>query len=156
MYNKNNKDRLYDLMGKINNINFPKKQMLIQETFLPADEKRLVVNDFLSYVSEELGLLENQQPKVDVDFDDNSMTQEHKSFGSYNPGTFEIKIVGCNRNLADVLRTLAHEMIHHKQNLNNELHEKSGETGSDHENTANAYAGILMREYGKKNPKIFE
>jgi len=142
-----NKNRLYEIFERVNGV-------LIKEENLPIDQKQLIVNDFISYVSENIGI--NEKPNVDVSFDQNEVAQKQKSFGSYNPLTYEIKIVGYNRNLADTLRTLAHELIHHKQNLDNELHEKSGETGSDHENEANALAGRLMRDYGKKNPKIFE
>jgi hypothetical protein len=40
------------------------------------------------------------------------------------------------------------------QNLNgNEL---NGEDGSDTENEANAMAGVIMREFGRENPEIFE
>lgn len=147
----NNKNRLYELMYRVGGLN---KQLICEEN-LPLDGKQLIVNDFISYVSEKLDINENI-PNVDVIFDKTDFTEKNKSFGQYNPNTYEIKIIGYNRNLADTLRTLAHELIHHKQNLNGELHEKSGETGSDHENNANALAGQLMREYGKKNPKIFE
>lgn len=142
-----NKNRLFEIFEKVNGV-------LLKEENLPIDQKQLIVNDFISYVSETIDI--DEKPSVDVSFDENEVAKEQKSFGSYNPMTYEIRIVGFNRNLADTLRTLAHELIHHKQNLNNELHEKSGETGSDHENEANALAGRLMREYGKKNPKIFE
>ena len=142
------KERLFELFKKVNGV-------LINEENLPIDKKQLIVNDFISYVSEEIGLDDNK-PKVMVMFDKTDFTEKHKSFGGYNPVTKEIHIVGYNRNLADTLRTLGHELIHHKQNLNNELTEKSGDTGSNQENLANALAGILMRNYGKKNPKIFE
>jgi len=36
------------------------------------------------------------------------------------------------------------------------IHQESGETGTDIENEANAMAGILMREYGKLNPTIYD
>ena len=79
-----------------------------------------------------------------------------KSFAGYNPNTKAIILVISNRNLADILRSLAHEMVHHLQNIENRLNNKSGETGSEEENEANSKAGVLMRNYGKINPKIFE
>ena len=148
---KKNRERLYELMHKVGGL---KKQLICEEN-LPLDGKQLIVNDFISYVSEKINI-DSSEPNVDVIFEETDFTQENKSFAGYNPKTFDIVVVGYNRNLADVLRSLAHELIHHKQNINNELHEKSGDTGSEHENEANALAGQLMREYGKKNPKIFE
>ena len=62
----------------------------------------------------------------------------------------------ANRNLADVLRTLGHELTHHRQNELGLLYTQSGETGSPIEDEANVVAGILMREFGKKNELIYE
>ena len=58
--------------------------------------------------------------------------------------------------MADVLRTLAHELVHHKQNEMGKLKIDSGKAGSDIENEANAKAGILMRDFGKEREEIFE
>jgi hypothetical protein len=64
--------------------------------------------------------------------------------------------VGVNRNLADILRTLGHELVHHKQNLDGKINAQSGITGSDEENEANAKAGVLLRKFGKINDDIYE
>ena len=47
-------------------------------------------------------------------------------------------------------------MVHAHQKESNELDITSGETGSSIENEANALAGVIMRDYGKENPMIFE
>ena len=71
--------------------------------------------------------------------------------------TKEIFVVTDNRLTADILRTLAHEMVHRKQDelglVRNEI--KDGADGSPIENQAHAVAGILMREYGRINKKIY-
>ena len=54
-----------------------------------------------------------------------------------------------------MLRTLAHELTHHKQNLAGILDPHSGATGTDEENQANANAGIVMRDFAKQNPEYF-
>jgi hypothetical protein len=61
-----------------------------------------------------------------------------------------------NRNMADVLRTLAHELVHHKQNELGKLDPNSGKTGSDIENEANIKAGIIMRDFGRGREEIYE
>jgi hypothetical protein len=58
--------------------------------------------------------------------------------------------------LADVLRTIAHEMVHHKQNLKGILNINSGQDASPEENQANQLAGLLLRVYGRNNPHIYE
>ena len=60
-----------------------------------------------------------------------------------------------NRHVVDVLRTLAHELVHAKQNELGLIGPDSGETGSDIENDANSIAGIIIRDYGKQNPSIY-
>ena len=131
-------------------------KQVLNEEFLANDERQVIIDQFLDYVYERLELKGDEKPVVEMLYDDDKYTQEYRSFASYHPGTYDIKIVAKNRNLADILRSLAHEVVHHKQNLLGVLHEKSGETGSKHENQANALAGSLMRDYGKINPKIYE
>ena len=53
------------------------------------------------------------------------------------------------------MRTLAHELTHHKQREENRIKPDSGETGSDIENEANAQAGVLMRDFADQNPGLF-
>jgi hypothetical protein len=77
-----------------------------------------------------------------------------KTFGQYNTVKKDIAVQLADRHIVDVLRTLAHELVHHKQR---HLHSKlDGSDGSDHENQANALAGKLMRQFGKKYPKLYE
>jgi hypothetical protein len=47
-------------------------------------------------------------------------------------------------------------LVHHKQNLDGRIDYESGETGSDIENEANAKAGVLLRDFGKKNNEIYQ
>jgi hypothetical protein len=58
--------------------------------------------------------------------------------------------------MADILRTLAHELVHRKQEEDGRLDIKSGETGSPIEDEANATAGVLLRNFGKINNSIYE
>lgn len=77
------------------------------------------------------------------------------SFGAYHHDkTISLSIL--NRHPLDVMRTLAHELCHYKQHLENKLDHRSGETGSPIENEANAMAGVIMRKWGKKNPDMFK
>ena len=73
------------------------------------------------------------------------------SFGVFDGKT--IRVVSDNRHPVDVLRTLAHELVHWKQRLSGM--EMDGETGSDVENQANARAGAIMRKFGEKYPECF-
>jgi len=111
------------------------------------------MKDFVDFASGELQLKDT--PKIHV-INSPEFTQKWKSFGGYQPMHNKIAIVIKGRGLADILRTLAHEMVHAQQMQLNKLDVSSGETGSPVENEANALAGVLMRNYGQKNPMIFE
>ena len=82
--------------------------------------------------------------------------RQNSSFGGYMPALGRIRVNVAERHRVDVYRTLAHELVHHRQNLDGRLDENSGDTGSDIENEANAVAGIIMRNYAKRNSNIFE
>jgi len=59
-----------------------------------------------------------------------------------------------NRHPIDILRTVAHEYVHHKQQ--SEGKKLSGHAGSTSENEANAKAGEIMRKYGDLHPELFD
>ena len=88
-----------------------------------------------------------------IKFAGDEYATEHKTFGTYNPSTNEIVIVKGVRHPVDVLRTLAHELVHHKQREDGK--ELNGEDGSDVENEANAKAGELMRKFRAVMPEVF-
>ena len=70
----------------------------------------------------------------------------------------KVVIYTKGRSLGDILRSLAHELIHYAQKQNNTLFtiDDPGATGSPVENEANACAGIIMRHFGQLHPQIFE
>lgn len=113
--------------------------------------RQQIIKEFIGYCKQRLEI--ETEPPIQFT-DDNKWAVEHRSFGSYNPKTNQTTVYIGNRNLGDILRTLAHELVHHKQR---ELGmEADGRTGSDIENQANALAGVLMRDYGKTNELIYE
>lgn len=116
-------------------------------------EKILTIEDFVEFASNRLGL--KKLPQIDF-VEDRDWAVQRRSFGQYNPNNNTLVVYIGNRNTADILRTLAHELVHHKQNELNKLENGSGKTGSEIENEANALAGVLMRDYGKINDTIYE
>lgn len=82
---------------------------------------------------------------------------EQPSFGGYAPSNKKIIVMSKNRHPMDIFRTVAHELVHHKQNEDGRLGHSAeeGSTGSDIENEANSMAGIVMRHFGKAFPDTF-
>ena len=113
-----------------------------------------ILHDFVRFAAEHLEL--KTLPKFDFVFD-SKQSVENKSFGGYRPGAEHITITVKNRHVMDVCRTLAHELVHFKQDLNDELaDDDAGSTGSPQENDANAEAAVIMRNWGKKHPDYFD
>ena len=114
-------------------------------------EKQNIIQDFLKYTVQELGI--ESLPKIHLVYDKSFATDNH-SFGAYKPESGELHVYVSNRNLADILRTFAHELVHHRQlELGMEM---DGSTGSETENQANSIAGVILRNYGKEHEMIYE
>jgi hypothetical protein len=107
------------------------------------------IKPFLPFAQEELQI--NQLPTIRVV--DRIPGADGTTFGCYRPEETTIYLVAKGRHSKDVLRTLAHELVHYKQDLQDQLHDESGVTGSEEENEANAQAGVVMRNYSEANPE---
>lgn len=110
------------------------------------------MRDFLLLCKEELKL--NHLPKITWETN-GFANSEQPTFGMFNNKNISIKVELRNRHILDIMRTLAHELVHYKQSLKGEITFNSGETGSAQENEANAVAGIIMRKFNKAHPKAF-
>ena len=113
-----------------------------------------ILHDFVRFAAEDLEL--KSLPQFDFVFD-TKRSMENKSFGGYAPGAEHITITVKHRHIMDVCRTLAHELVHYKQDLDTQLDDPdAGVTGSPQENEANARAAVIMRNWGKKHPDYFD
>ncbi len=125
--------------------------------FIKEDKTKVHLQDFLSHVSNELKL--ESLPQINL-LNDKGYSLAHRSFGGYSPGAKSITVNTSDRHIVDVYRTLAHELVHYKQDVQGRLTPdnvaEAGATGSEFENEANTLAGIIMRNYAKRNPRIFE
>ena len=114
---------------------------------------KYIIADFVRYCARELNI--EKLPHVKL-IADKTWVETYRSFGEYNPEDYTVKVYYLNRNTADVLRSLAHELVHHRQEELGMIEAMSGETGSEIENEANAMAGILLRDYGKDHIEIYD
>lgn len=106
------------------------------------------LDDFITFASDHLELQDT--PKIMlVQVRDGNMTT-----ANYCPNSKTMKIYSKNRALFDIARSIAHELVHHRQMERGQ--ELDGTTGSDCENEANALAGKIIRLYGEKNPEFYE
>jgi hypothetical protein len=129
-----------------------KEQMLYEEMSRKDFSNHL--NSFLDFCCDKLSI----KDKPSLKFKEPTDQGEQPSFAAYSPGAREVHVMSKNRHPMDIFRSVAHELVHHKQNEEGRIGKdiaKEGATGSDIENEANSRAGELMRWYGKANPASF-
>lgn len=121
----------------------------------PETDKISRLREFVSYVLVRLGV--EQAPEIRF-INSKQHAVKIGSFGGFSLDDKSINVNIAGRHAADIMRTLAHEIVHYCQDRDKEggLTAQDGETGTDYENEANAVAGQLMRDYARKNPRIFE
>lgn len=128
------------------------KQLLRERLLTKSDVDIRTVSDFVNFAKQQLDI--NDDIKVELAFE---RTPDIKTTAYYNL-TGMIKCYVKNRAIIDICRSIAHELVHHKQNIEGRLIDavKDGEDGSPIENEANAMAGVIIRRYGKLHPEIYE
>jgi cytidyltransferase-like protein len=119
-----------------------------------TESQTATIGEFIKHAIKNLAI---QNPPRNLTFSyDNDKAKSKRSFGYFDPNDNKIWVYVKNRNMADILRTLAHELVHRRQAELGMLDVNSGDTGSTIENEANAMAGVLLRDFGKINDGIYE
>lgn len=111
-----------------------------------------VIDDFIEFGKKELSLDDDFRVNLTSNGDD------IETLANYDMLDNEINVLTKDRADADIIRSIAHEMVHHGQNVRGDLrgNPEEGEDGSPWEDEANAKAGVLVRRFGKINPKIYD
>ena len=104
---------------------------------------------FIKFINDELNITTPFKVKLVTQRDDDLRT-----YAYYNPSNGDVKVYCKNRGLADVLRSIAHELIHHQQNQLGKLEEPTQDVGGEIEDEANSIAGQLVKKFGYANPKL--
>lgn len=126
-------------------------KLIVEPSAEISPEKCQIIAGFIRYCCKELKIKEPIKVTVVGDREKHSM----ETLAYFNPNNKETFVYGKTRLLADILRSLAHELVHLCQMLENRLNPDSGKTGSTEENEANSKAGCFMRNFGKMDARIF-
>ena len=112
---------------------------------------RMLMQKFLDFCKEYLNL--NKPFHVHLTKDREDITTS----AYYNIETCEICVYIKDRAIMDVMRSVAHELVHHSQNERGMLlgRAEEGADGSPIETEANAKAGEIIRVFAKQNPEIY-
>ena len=123
---------------------------LNHDDYFPLNES--IIDDFIEFGKKELLLGDDFK----INLTDNGDNIE--TLANYDMGTKEINVLTKNRAIPDIIRSIAHEMVHHNQNDRGDLRgvPEEGEVGSPWEDEANTKAGQLVRKFGDINPEIYD
>ncbi|NIP30161.1 MAG: hypothetical protein GTO02_08430 [Candidatus Dadabacteria bacterium] len=124
----------------------------VSEKLSPEIVNESVVDDFISFGKELLSLDDNFR----VNLTDNG--DDIETLANYDMESGEINVLTKDRAVPDIIRSIAHEMVHHKQNNRGDLRgtPEEGEDGSPWEDEANAKAGEIVRIFGRQYPEIYD
>lgn len=119
--------------------------------FLSKKQKE-ILHDFVKFVKKELKI--EKMPKIQI----LNGRGELKTTANYDYRKPEkiVKINGKNRALVDIMRSIAHELTHHKQYEQGRLKVKPPDIGGEIEDEANAKAGQFIKMFAKKQPSIYD
>lgn len=118
-------------------------------------DKIYVLKDFTKYCIKFLDI--KGSIEINLKNGKDKRLQTLASYGySYDGKPDDIYVRAGGRHIVDIMRSLAHELTHKRQNERQELDDESGVTGSPQENEANSLAGVIMRDYTKSHPEILD
>jgi 2-methylisocitrate lyase-like PEP mutase family enzyme len=119
--------------------------------FLNKDKKDKIT-EFVKFVKEQLEL--EKCPVVILQNGRGGL----KTTANYNYANEKkvIRVNGKNRAMVDIMRSIAHEMVHHKQFEEGRLKIKPADIGGDIEDEANAKAGQYIKIFAQKDNTIYD
>lgn len=94
---------------------------------IPDEKLKQLVGRLLKYMMERLKL-KSPPTHLVLKHDDKNARKEFGWTGDYNPATGTINLWTTNRHHVDILRSFAHEVIHHWQNENGQLNKPADPT----------------------------
>lgn len=116
------------------------------------DKKKKILQEFCKFVVKELEI--ENPPTIKVLNHRNGL----KTTANYDYTKPEkvLKVSAKGRALVDVMRSLAHELTHHKQLEQGRLKVKPPDIGGEIEDEANAKAGQFIKMFALKDNTIYD
>ena len=124
----------------------------ILREYLKTNDRDNITQDFVDFCQQELGY---STPASCVIVDNRD---ELATLASYNLKDNSVKVYGKERAMADILRSVAHELVHHKQLEDGriDINNLPKDIGGEIEDEANAVAGQLVKKFGYDRQEIYE
>jgi hypothetical protein len=117
------------------------------------EDKKDKLNNFVKFVKKELGI--KNLPTISIQSNrDGLKTTAHYDYTKDNK---IVRVYGKNRALVDIMRSVSHELVHHKQFEEGRLDgPQPPDIGGEIEDEANAKAGQHIKMYAKIDPTIYD
>jgi hypothetical protein len=126
------------------------KTLLREAIFSNTEENFNQIKLFIQFAKEYLGIKEGQ---VSLELNRDRLT----TTAAY--ANKEVLVYVKERAVIDIMRSIAHELVHLKQDIEGRLksadHEQNNAAGSPIEDEANAKAGEIIRQFGSKHQNIY-
>jgi hypothetical protein len=116
------------------------------------DDKKEKLTAFVKFVIKELKI--KHPPTIAIQSTRNKIKTTANY--DYTKENKVIKVLGKNRMIVDVMRSVAHELVHHKQWEDGRLKVKPPDIGGPIEDEANAKAGQFIKMFAKIDESIYE
>jgi hypothetical protein len=117
------------------------------------ENKESKLNEFVKFVKKELGIKNMPEIQVKATRDGLKTTANY----DYRQEQKVVKVYGKNRALVDVMRSIAHELVHHKQFEDGRLDgPKPPDIGGEIEDEANAKAGQFIKMFSRMDETIYD
>lgn len=133
----------------------PSCELEIEEGLEFPEDKYETAKDFIKFCCKELDLTGDFKCILCHDRDKNGVV----TTAYYRDKDKLVCVYAKNRMLGDVMRSVAHEMVHKKQYEDNRIELPVQDVGGEIEDEANAVAGQLVKKYIKtqdRGKKLFE
>jgi hypothetical protein len=149
-----NEDEVNAILSKMNispnGIYVVRDNMLKEETLnikfevSPSQDKKKIINSFVQYI------LDNEKIKSSPEITLQNGRGDLRTTAVYSNKDKYIRVNAKDRALVDILRSLAHELIHHKQSECGDLDKTAHQDiGGPVEDEANARAGSYLKQFAK-------
>ena len=116
------------------------------------EEQKEILNEFVKFVKKELNIDKLPTIKIQSNRDELKTTASY----DYTKENKIVKVYGKNRALVDIMRSIAHELVHHKQWEDGRLKNRPQDIGGEIEDEANAKAGQYIKKYAKIDNRIYD
>ena len=106
---------------------------------------------FISWVKKKLHITDSLPG---IEFQQEKEAPDQNRTGYYRPDTGKLWVYTGNRNMIDIMRTVAHELAHHKQREDGNTY--ASQDLADIESQADMAAGMLIKLYVRQHTEIIQ